>query len=153
MDEENGSDVHPQSRIAFFVNGACEEVAFSHLQAGCYYPALSLYMGGTGELNCGPDFAFPPSSGTLSALGLSAPQPIICLQPPKPEAVGGGGGGGAFVAADAAGDGNYKGIGTSAAVRGGGGGGAAAADAAAGLAAAGVVPAFDDGSALNSEMT
>ncbi len=32
-------------------------------QAGTYYPAASLYMGGHVTFNFGPDFKFPPSAG------------------------------------------------------------------------------------------
>jgi len=42
LDEENHeeprTEVHPESIIAFFVNGQCQEIAFSDVQAGKYYP-------------------------------------------------------------------------------------------------------------------
>jgi len=39
VDEENGTEVHPDSLIAFFVNGECEHVAFREVQQGTYFPA------------------------------------------------------------------------------------------------------------------
>jgi hypothetical protein len=39
VDEDTGSEVHPDSAIAFFVNGKCEQVAFTDVQRGTYFPA------------------------------------------------------------------------------------------------------------------
>lgn len=49
------------SKIAFFKNGQSQGVAFQDIFEGCYYPAASLYMGGTVKFNFGPSFKYPPS--------------------------------------------------------------------------------------------
>jgi len=38
VDDDTGTEVHPDSVIAFFVNGECEQVAFADVQRGTYYP-------------------------------------------------------------------------------------------------------------------
>ena len=40
-----GLQVHPKSRIEFFVNGEGQGTAFEDIPQGIYYPAVSLYMG------------------------------------------------------------------------------------------------------------
>ncbi|KAH9063720.1 hypothetical protein EDB83DRAFT_2506475 [Lactarius deliciosus] len=64
----------PDSKIAFFVNGRCQGVAFhelgarehkeNHFDDGSlgYFPLVSLFNGARVRLNPGPDFAFPPPS-------------------------------------------------------------------------------------------
>ena len=44
--------------VRFFINGKDQGKAFENLQAGIYYPAASVYMGGQVRYNFGPDFAF-----------------------------------------------------------------------------------------------
>lgn len=48
------------SEIIFFKNGVNQGIAFSNIYEGTYYPAASLYMGGTVKFNFGPQFKFPP---------------------------------------------------------------------------------------------
>ena len=83
VDEEMGAEKHADSVIAFFVNGRCDHIAFKEIEIGTYFPAVSPYMGGTAEVNFGPDFVFPPSESTLAALNLQAPQAVIALQHPR----------------------------------------------------------------------
>ena len=45
--------------VRFFVNGQDQGKAFQDVQAGIYYPAASVYMGGQVTYNFGPHFAFP----------------------------------------------------------------------------------------------
>ena len=39
QDDDEGSELHANSSIAFFVNGECDQVAFAPVMAGTYYPA------------------------------------------------------------------------------------------------------------------
>lgn len=55
-DRDTGSETHAASVMRFFVNGKDQGVAFKDLQAGIYYPAASVYMGGQVSYNFGPDF-------------------------------------------------------------------------------------------------
>lgn len=50
-----------RSAVVFFKNGRCQGVAFRDINAGTYYPAVSLYMGATVRCEFGPHFAFPPA--------------------------------------------------------------------------------------------
>jgi len=49
--------------IRFSVNGRDCGLAFADIQAGTYYPAASLYMGGHVTFNFGPHFKYPPMLG------------------------------------------------------------------------------------------
>lgn len=50
----------PNSRMYFFKNGVCQGVAFEPLNAGTYFPAISLYRQSCVRINFGPNFVFPP---------------------------------------------------------------------------------------------
>lgn len=50
------------SKISFFKNGVPIGVAFEDIQAGTYYPSISLYKECKVRANFGPKFAYPPSS-------------------------------------------------------------------------------------------
>ncbi|CAN0036101.1 unnamed protein product [Pylaiella littoralis] len=56
--EESG--VHAFNEIRFFKNGRDQGVAFSGIKPGTYFPAVSLYMGGSVRVNFGPEFVYPP---------------------------------------------------------------------------------------------
>jgi len=51
------------SKIEFFKNGKSMGEAFSNVQAGNYYPAVSLYGNAKARFTFGPDFKYPPSNG------------------------------------------------------------------------------------------
>jgi len=53
------------SKIIFVKNGKPMGVAFSDVFEGCYYPAVSIYMGGSVTANFGPDFKYPVSIDQL----------------------------------------------------------------------------------------
>ncbi|KAG8190783.1 hypothetical protein JTE90_005819 [Oedothorax gibbosus] len=49
------------SKIACYKNGKCIGTAFEDINAGTYYPGVSLYKSCTVSLNFGPKFKYPPS--------------------------------------------------------------------------------------------
>eukprot|EP00028_Trichosphaerium_sp_Am-I-7-wt_P008352 CAMPEP_0168534604 /NCGR_PEP_ID=MMETSP0405-20121227/18042_1 /TAXON_ID=498012 /ORGANISM="Trichosphaerium sp, Strain Am-I-7 wt" /LENGTH=438 /DNA_ID=CAMNT_0008561429 /DNA_START=254 /DNA_END=1567 /DNA_ORIENTATION=- len=51
---------NPGSKVVFYVNGQNKGVAFKDIYHGQYYPALSMYMGGSVKANFGPEFKYPP---------------------------------------------------------------------------------------------
>lgn len=66
------------SQIIFFKNGESQGIAFNDIFDGTYYPAASLYMGGTVKFNFGPTFKYPPPlkySPLCNALPPSEPLP------------------------------------------------------------------------------
>ncbi|CAM9887628.1 unnamed protein product, partial [Laminaria digitata] len=50
------------NEIRFFLNGKDQGAAFSGVKPGTYFPAVSLYMGGSVRVNFGPEFVYPPPS-------------------------------------------------------------------------------------------
>jgi len=44
--------------MRFYVNGKDQGKGFQDIQAGIYYPAASVYMGGQVTYNFGPDFKY-----------------------------------------------------------------------------------------------
>lgn len=105
------------STIRFFLNGVDQGVAFVHLTRETrYYPAASMYGGGTVMLNPGPSFAHPPSP-TAFPPGTYKP---ICEAVAQPDeggsgvaGVGGGGGAGVGGAGGPGGAGGAGGVGHS----------------------------------------
>ena len=85
------------NHIRFFKNGApmgdfivsrgvkSGGEAFNDIQAGTYYPAISLYMGGTARVNFGPHFIQPPK-GLPTGMKLR-PISEMCIKPMDPEQV------------------------------------------------------------------
>jgi len=59
---EGDPKTHQGSKVVFFKNGQNQGVAFLDIFDGIYYPAASLYMGGTVKFNFGPHFKYPPPS-------------------------------------------------------------------------------------------
>ncbi|GFX24063.1 hypothetical protein TNCV_2435561 [Trichonephila clavipes] len=49
------------SKIMFYKNGKCMGTAFENINAGTYYPAISLYKSCTVSMNFGPIFKYPPT--------------------------------------------------------------------------------------------
>jgi hypothetical protein len=74
-DKDTGEEIHEGSVVRFFINGKDQGKAFDNVQAGIYYPAASVYMGGQVTYNFGPYFS--------------------CPMPDKPDGCVGGAGGGA----------------------------------------------------------
>ncbi|GAA6006964.1 hypothetical protein JCM10207_009153 [Rhodosporidiobolus poonsookiae] len=100
------------SRVAFFVDGVCQGVAFedlydflplrtektdkkkkdtrgameNHHDDGAlgYFPMASVFHGGIATLNAGPDFAFPPPDDIEAALAASAHPPKQSTGAPPP---------------------------------------------------------------------
>ncbi|CAB1104199.1 unnamed protein product [Ectocarpus sp. CCAP 1310/34] len=64
----------PFNEIRFFKNGRDQGVAYSAMKPGTYFPAVSLYMGGSVRVNFGPDFVYPPPR----SLGY---KPVAALRP------------------------------------------------------------------------
>ncbi|CAM9183170.1 unnamed protein product [Ectocarpus sp. 4 AP-2014] len=62
------------NEIRFFKNGRDQGVAYSALKPGTFFPAVSLYMGGSVRVNFGPDFVYPPPR----SLGY---KPVAALRP------------------------------------------------------------------------
>ena len=58
-DESLKQNIMIGSEIIFFKNGISQGVAFTDIEEGNYYPAVSLFMGAQCDLNFGPDFKFP----------------------------------------------------------------------------------------------
>eukprot|EP01134_Creolimax_fragrantissima_P008401 CFRG8401T1 len=56
----------PGSYISFYKNGVPQGKAFTDINSGLYYPAVSLYMGAHVKVNFGPEFEFPPEQATES---------------------------------------------------------------------------------------
>eukprot|EP01102_Stenamoeba_stenopodia_P001678 TRINITY_DN11519_c0_g1_i1.p1 TRINITY_DN11519_c0_g1~~TRINITY_DN11519_c0_g1_i1.p1 ORF type:complete len:849 (+),score=175.81 TRINITY_DN11519_c0_g1_i1:211-2757(+) len=67
--KDNKNDEPPHrlvgSKIIFVKNGKPMGVAFSDIFEGCYYPAVSIYMGGSVTANFGPNFKYPVSIDQL----------------------------------------------------------------------------------------
>jgi Set1/Ash2 histone methyltransferase complex subunit ASH2 len=56
--------------IEYFLDGVSQGIAFDNLPDQRYYPAVSLYMGATVQMNFGPDFEYaPPQIGAKAAAG------------------------------------------------------------------------------------
>ncbi|CAN0125293.1 unnamed protein product [Ectocarpus sp. 8 AP-2014] len=64
----------PFNEIRFFKNGRDQGVAYSAMKPGTYFPAVSLYMGGSVRVNFGPEFVYPPPR----SLGY---KPVAALRP------------------------------------------------------------------------
>jgi len=86
--------VLPGSKIVFFKNGQSQGIAFQDIFEGTYYPAASLYMGGTVKFNFGPTFKYPPSfeckpvcDVVPSVLEEPDPNEHILNPPPEPETI------------------------------------------------------------------
>lgn len=81
--EEKEPKVHPGSSITFFRNGVSQGEAFRDIFQGLYFPAASLYMGGTVRFQFGPKFKFPaPSSARpMSDAPVPEPEPEPQLEP------------------------------------------------------------------------
>lgn len=58
------------SQIIFFKNGVCQGVAFTDVNGGAYYPALSLHKSSTVSVNFGPNFKFAPSTSEYKYRGV-----------------------------------------------------------------------------------
>ena len=91
-----------QNHIRFFKNGNCMGQfviskgkreggeAFSNIEPGIYYPAVSCYMGGSVKANFGPHWICPPKRSRLPA-SVKNLRPVASLIPPPlqpEEAVG-----------------------------------------------------------------
>jgi Set1/Ash2 histone methyltransferase complex subunit ASH2 len=103
--DENDEDQDERSNnnhIRFFKNGECMGQfvlskgkreggeAFSNIERGTYYPAVSCYMGGAVRANFGPYWICPPKRSRIPA-GLKNLKPMssLCSPPDSPdEAVG-----------------------------------------------------------------
>lgn len=49
----------PQSKIVFFKNGESQGEAFTDINHGAYYPAISIFKNATVSINFGPNFKYP----------------------------------------------------------------------------------------------
>ena len=58
-DESLKQNIMIGSEIIFFKNGVSQGVAFTDIEEGNYYPAVSLFMGAQCDLNFGPEFKYP----------------------------------------------------------------------------------------------
>jgi hypothetical protein len=94
-DDEYGEDnAVPKNHIRFFKNGDCMGQfviskgkreggeAFSGIEKGTYYPAISCYMGGSVRVNFGPHFICPPKRSRLPAAAFKSLTPISSQCPP-----------------------------------------------------------------------
>lgn len=59
------------SKLAFYKNGKNMGTAFSDINAGTYYPAVSLYKSVTVSVNFGPTFKYPPKEKYKSIYDLA----------------------------------------------------------------------------------
>jgi len=90
-----GNDDVAKNHIRFFKNGQClgrffmtkgkreGGEAFTELEPGVYYPAVSSYMGGTVQANFGPHWVYPPKK-LPPGLKLQ-PCSDLCKPPESPE--------------------------------------------------------------------
>jgi hypothetical protein len=87
----------PGSKIIAYKNGVCQGIAFENLYSFLptidkytndddlteddgslgYYPAVSMYRGGTCTLNFGPHFRYPPPPDPESELAINGPIPKV----------------------------------------------------------------------------
>jgi SPRY domain len=87
------NDDENKNHVRFFKNGDCMGQfviskgkreggeAFSHIERGTYYPAVSCYMGGAVRANFGPHWVCPPKRSRLPA-GLKNLKPLSSVSPP-----------------------------------------------------------------------
>lgn len=96
----NSNDCYYNNHIRFFKNGECmgsytidEETgkmmggeAFTNIELGTYYPAVSLYMGGSVQTNFGPYWIYPPTKRVSNRLPPYVKQRLqpVCALCPKP---------------------------------------------------------------------
>lgn len=55
----NDLKIAPNSKIIFFKNGKSQGVAFENINAGAYYPSVSIFKSATVSVNFGPSFKYP----------------------------------------------------------------------------------------------
>lgn len=61
----------PNSKIIFFKNGKSQGVAFGGINAGAYYPAVSIFKNATVSVNFGPNFKYPEVEEKYKCKGVS----------------------------------------------------------------------------------
>jgi len=89
-----GGTSAPQNQIRFFKNGVPmgqllnakgkkESSAAFYIPDGVYYPAVSLYMGASVQVNFGPHFICPPRKTSSAVSGLAKYKPVsdLCENP------------------------------------------------------------------------
>lgn len=71
--------VLPGSKLIFYKNGVNQDIAFSDVYGGHYFPTLSLHKSATVSVNFGPNFKYPPSSTQFRGMYEKAEE-AICEQ-------------------------------------------------------------------------
>lgn len=61
----------PGSKIVFFKNGESQGEAFTDINAGAYYPAISIFKNATVSVNFGPNFKYPETEEEFKCKGVS----------------------------------------------------------------------------------
>lgn len=61
----------PGSKIVFFKNGESQGEAFVDINAGAYYPAISIFKNATVSVNFGPNFKHPEIEDEFKCKGVS----------------------------------------------------------------------------------
>lgn len=61
----------PGSKIVFFKNGESQGEAFVDINAGAYYPAISIFKNATVSVNFGPSFKHPEIEEEFKCKGVS----------------------------------------------------------------------------------
>jgi Set1/Ash2 histone methyltransferase complex subunit ASH2 len=63
------------SKLIFYKNGVCQDVAFCDIYGGHYFPTLSLHKSATVSVNFGPNFKYPPSETPFRGVSINK---ILC---------------------------------------------------------------------------
>lgn len=63
--------VVPGSKIMFFKNGESQGEAFTDINAGAYYPAISIFKNATVSVNFGPNFKYQEVEEEFKCRGVS----------------------------------------------------------------------------------
>lgn len=61
----------PGSKIVFFKNGESQGEAFVDINAGAYYPAISIFKNATVSVNFGPNFKYQEIEEEFKCKGVS----------------------------------------------------------------------------------
>lgn len=83
--------LHTSNYVRFFKNGVDQGVAFRRIPPGTYFPAVSVFRGGSATADFGPDFAVAPSAiplreGPAHRGAERDAKAIAALIPPPPTA-------------------------------------------------------------------
>lgn len=67
------------SKIVFFKNGEPQGIAFDNINAGAYYPAISIFKNATVSVNFGPSFKYPEIEEKFKCKAVSLKLKLIII--------------------------------------------------------------------------